>query len=52
MMRLRHSIMTVLALAGGCRQEGPLPDAGRLDAIARRYVVLGLSLLLLRKQAR
>jgi hypothetical protein len=43
-MRLRHSIITVLALAGGCRQEGPPPDAGRLDTIARRYVLLGLSL--------
>ena len=43
-MRLRHAVMTVLALTGACRQERPPADAGRLDAIARRYVVLGLGL--------
>ncbi len=43
-MRLRHVIVTVLVLAGACRQEPPPADAGRLDAIARRYVVLGLGL--------
>jgi hypothetical protein len=43
-MRLRLSIMTALVLTAGCRREGGPADAGRLDAIARRYVVLGLNL--------
>ena len=43
-MRLRHAVMTLLALTGACRQERSPADAGRLDAIARRYVVLGLGL--------
>ena len=43
-MRLRHVIVTALVLSGACRREPPPADAGRLDPIARRYVVLGLGL--------
>ena len=43
-MRLRHAITTVLALTAACGQGRPPADAGRLDAIARHYVVLGLGL--------
>ena len=38
-------LLLLLSLAAGCRATpAPAPDPGRLDPIARRYVVLGLSL--------
>ena len=45
-MRLRlPPLLTLLLLTGACRATPPAaPDPGRLDAVARRYVVLGLGL--------
>jgi hypothetical protein len=45
-MRLRHPVLpTLLLVVAACRPTGtPAPDPGRLDAIARRYVTLGLGL--------
>ncbi len=43
-MRLRHPLLLTLLVAA-CRATPPAaPDAGRLDPVARRYVVLGLGL--------
>lgn len=42
---MRLSLAIMLVLTAGCRPERPAPaDPGRLDAVARRYVVLGLGL--------
>ena len=41
--RLRR-LLLLLALAPACRSAPPEPDPAALDAIARRYVVLGLGL--------
>jgi hypothetical protein len=43
-MRLRYAATALLALTGACGQERPAADSGPLDAMARRYVVLGLGL--------
>jgi hypothetical protein len=45
-MRLRlPPLLTFLLLTAACRATPPAaPDPGRLDAVARRYVVLGLGL--------
>jgi hypothetical protein len=43
-MRLRLSLLQILALVCACRTPSPAPDARRLDPIARQYVILGLSL--------
>src|SRR5687767_9004315 len=44
-MRLRLYLPIILALAAACGPGRPTaPDPGRLDAVARRYVVLGLRL--------
>ena len=45
-MRLRlPPLLTLLLLTAACRPTPPAaPDPGRLDAVARRYVVLGLGL--------
>ncbi|HEU4830043.1 MAG TPA: hypothetical protein VFT04_12695 [Gemmatimonadales bacterium] len=39
----RNAVFVALALCGACRSDSS-PDAAALDAIARRYVVLALSL--------
>jgi hypothetical protein len=44
-MRLSPLLPILLLLVAGCRADHPTtPDAGRLDAVARYYVILGLSL--------
>jgi hypothetical protein len=44
-MWLRLHFVIMLVLMAGCRADQPPPaDPGRLDAVARRYVILGLSL--------
>jgi hypothetical protein len=44
-MRLRLPLLLTLLFAAACRPTPPAaPDPGRLDAVARRYVVLGLGL--------
>ena len=44
-MRLRLYLSLLVVLTAGCGPDRPAPaDSGHLDAVARRYVVLGLSL--------
>ena len=44
-MRLRLPLLLTLLLTAACRATPPAaPDPGRLDAVARRYVILGLGL--------
>ena len=44
-LRLRLYLLLMLVLTAGCGPDRPAPaDPGRLDAVARRYVILGLSL--------
>ena len=44
-MRLRLPPLLTLLLTGACRATPPAaPDSSRLDAVARRYVILGLGL--------
>jgi hypothetical protein len=44
-MRLRLFLPTMLVLAAACSPDRPAPpDPAQLDPVARRYVILGLSL--------
>jgi hypothetical protein len=43
-LNFRHRLLLFLALGPACRPAPPAPDPAALDAIARRYVLLGLGL--------